>query len=76
MKDTRTYPLTPSPLTNRPLLMHTHSTSIVPVVSMELNECKRAVVLMMREAVKAEVAMMTDYLQQANDFRYDLINTN
>lgn len=43
---------------------------------MELNEHERAVVLAMRDAMKAEVAVITECLQQADDFRYDLINTN
>lgn len=76
MKDTRAYTLTPSPLTNRHPLIRARSTSMAPFISMELNECERAVVLAMRDAVKAEVAVITEHLQQANNFRYDLINTN
>jgi hypothetical protein len=43
---------------------------------MELNEREQAVVLAMRDAMKAEVVVLTEHLQQADDFQYNLINTN
>jgi hypothetical protein len=43
---------------------------------MELSERERAIILALRETVEAEVRTLTDYIQQAEEFRYELTSTN
>jgi len=45
-------------------------------ISVELSEVERSLILAMRGAVKAEVRILTECLDKADKFRYELTSAN